>query len=150
MGKVSNPANLTRSLRKALGGITQAELAARLLVSRNYISQIEASLKTPSKRLLAQMEAMLTEATGNTDKVSTQFRIEEGPGTYRVSSPPPMRINPGREPPAAEATEQLCHDHLDEYLRRGRTEPGWVGYTYNLLRRKLSLEELDRLKQQPP
>jgi transcriptional regulator with XRE-family HTH domain len=63
VGKVSTASQTSRALRKALGGITQAELAARLLISRNYVSQLEAGLKEPSDRLLLQMELMLTKAT---------------------------------------------------------------------------------------
>jgi transcriptional regulator with XRE-family HTH domain len=71
MGKVSKDADLSRALRKALGGVTQAELATKLLVSRNYISQIEASLKEPSKRLRLQMEELLKESAPRPDKVSS-------------------------------------------------------------------------------
>lgn len=63
MEKKSTPAELSRALRRAMGGITQSELATKLLLSRNYISHIEAGIKLPSIRILAQMEAMLTEAT---------------------------------------------------------------------------------------
>lgn len=63
MEKVSKPADLSRLLRQSLGNITQGELAARLLLSRNYISQIEAGLKSPSERVLAQMHSLLTQSS---------------------------------------------------------------------------------------
>lgn len=70
MDKVSRAADLSRELRKALGGITQAELAAKLLLSRNYISQIEAALKTPSQRVLSQMTQLLAESASDAEEVS--------------------------------------------------------------------------------
>lgn len=82
MGKVSSHRDLSRALRKALGGITQAELAAKLLVSRNYISQIEAELKTPSPRLVAQMQAMLTGSATHGDRVSRVGEPEPGHGFH--------------------------------------------------------------------
>jgi transcriptional regulator with XRE-family HTH domain len=89
--KVSNSADLSRTLRKALGGKTQAELAAILLVSRNYISQIEAKLKNPSPRLESEMRRLLTEV----EKVSTprerpkDYVQEEGAGFRK-----PLPSNP--------------------------------------------------------
>jgi len=59
--KVSNDADLSRSVRERLH-FTQAELAAHVLVSRNYISQIEAGLKIPSKRLRVVFKDLLAES----------------------------------------------------------------------------------------
>lgn len=88
MDKVSKFSALSRELRQAFGGITQAKLAALLLVSRNYISQIEAGLKTPSARLAAQMEVMLTEAA-NVDKVNIPLAAHEDPVPF--SAAPQLR-----------------------------------------------------------
>jgi transcriptional regulator with XRE-family HTH domain len=77
MEKKSNPAELSRALRSALGGLTQLELATKLLLSRNYISHIEAGLKSPSARVLAQMESLLSLA--NSESVR-----KEHPPSYAV------------------------------------------------------------------
>jgi transcriptional regulator with XRE-family HTH domain len=63
---------------------------------------------------------------------------------------PPMRITPGHEPPVSAPTEELCQEHLAEYLRRGRPIPGWIGHTYLELRDKFPLDKPERLKQEPP
>lgn len=86
MEKKSKPAELSRALRAALGGLTQSELATRLLLSRNYISHIEAGLKLPSVRILAQMEAMLTEATSKGGpREHTSQVVEESQAPYLPS-----------------------------------------------------------------
>lgn len=73
--KVSNDADLSRSVRERHGW-TQAVLAAKLIVSRNYVSQIEAGLKTPSKRLRLAMEELLT-----------KHAAKAGQDAYFVSEP---------------------------------------------------------------
>ena len=89
IGKVSTAAALSRETRRALGGLTQKAFAAHLLVSRNYISQIEAGLKTPSPRLQAQMKQMLTKSAP-TDPVSTPPLRE-----LAVEEPPPPQQHSG-------------------------------------------------------
>lgn len=87
----------------------------------------------------------------NKDRSELTIAEERDASTlYGKSHILPMRITPGHEPPAIEATEQLCHEHLDEYLRRGRPIPGWIGSVYIELLEKLPLEKPERLKQDLP
>jgi len=60
--KVSTEAQITQAARKRLG-LTQEEFARRLMVSRNYISQIESGKKKPALRLLRQIEALTKSTT---------------------------------------------------------------------------------------
>jgi transcriptional regulator with XRE-family HTH domain len=76
--------------------------------------------------------------------------VLEEPALFEVSHGNPMRITPGHEPPSARPTEQTCHDHLAEYLRRGRMISGWIALTYIELREKFPLERPERLKQESP
>lgn len=121
MRKVSNPADLSRELRTALGNLTQAELAAKLLVSRNYISQIEAGLKKPSKRLLAQMEELLTESAKrqprNTDEVSSE---PEATSPHIVQETP---VGQG----SAEMVRSI-RDHVDTLIWGSKGDPGRLGW----------------------
>jgi transcriptional regulator with XRE-family HTH domain len=55
---VSKPADYVRSIREALG-ISQEELARRVMVSRNYVSLIESGHKTPSPRLMSAIKALI-------------------------------------------------------------------------------------------
>lgn len=141
MGKVSTPADLSKSLRKALGGITQAELATKLLLSRNYISQIEASLKSPSDRVLAQMENMLTQATST---VSKKPRVEMPPQwTVEEHGPQPMvasRLSPTPGAPSTRADcEALFADLLDAAERSGN--PNAFPVIHDRLKKKFPLAE---------
>jgi transcriptional regulator with XRE-family HTH domain len=118
---VSTASELSKSLRQALGGLTQAELAARLLVSRNYISQIEADLKEPSKRLRAQMEALLTESAKQpADKVSSQ--IEE-------NSQAPYG--------SADALRAEVRRHFEERLAEANDDPVRLGWLLQQMREYL-------------
>ena len=152
MPKVSTAAELSRQTRQALGGITQAKFAAILLVSRNYVSQIEAGLKKPSDRLEAQMHKLLTNA-GDADKVSTP-NVLESAGNYRVSGSGaavpsttmhtrlPTMLDP-RFQPRAEPTPEMCTEYFEEYLRRAASEAGGVGYVWIKLQKQFPLEEFE-------
>ena len=102
MEKKSTPAELSRAIRSALG-LTQSELATRLLLSRNYISHIEAGLKSPSVRILVQMEAMLSEATsrGGPSEHSNAGAVEEPQAPYLPSGAG------GLSDPALAITEEI-------------------------------------------
>jgi transcriptional regulator with XRE-family HTH domain len=161
MGKVSSHADLSRALRKALGGITQAQLAAKLLVSRNYVSQIEAQLKTPSPRLVAQMQAMLT---ASAPLVSTAAQIafaadeddEFGPDQRRHlktgGSPAPGGGQPrgSHEPVASRIpiekrmpTRSDCEDLLNLVLDAAQAEgsPENIPVIYHRLKKQFPLDE---------
>jgi transcriptional regulator with XRE-family HTH domain len=163
MGKVSTHAELSRALRKALGGITQAELAVKLLVSRNYISQIEADLKTPSPRLVAQMQHMLTAsappvstaaqhafAADEEDEFGPDQRrhlksggnrgggVEEPRATYETVA---SRIPQQRTP----STRQDCEDYLRQLLDRAEAseDPNAWPVILHRLRKQFPLAEWD-------
>ncbi|MFT7578382.1 MAG: DNA-binding XRE family transcriptional regulator [Myxococcota bacterium] len=52
-------------------GLTQAELAEKLGVSRGYVSQIEASLRTPSACLVLALETLVRDSTPSPEHVGT-------------------------------------------------------------------------------
>jgi transcriptional regulator with XRE-family HTH domain len=139
MGKVSTDAELSRSLRRALGNITQAALAAKLLVSRNYISQIEAELKKPSERLRAQMDRLLIEsANGDTHSVSTPEEPQvgdEGQAAYG----------------SAEMIEREVRAAFEELLFAAKKDPKRFGWIAEQMKEHLAipknwrtLEEINR------
>lgn len=74
------PSETCRSTREALG-LTQQELADRLLVSRAYLAQVETGTKIPSARLLAQITALVP---SKSDEVNTVQ--EAGPPEYGTAA----------------------------------------------------------------
>lgn len=145
MGKVSIYPDLSRALRRALGGITQAGLAAKLLVSRNYISQIEAGLKIPSPRLVAQMERMLTEST---TQVSKTAALKSGGRAGAVEEAKvasyggvASRIPQKRQP----STRQDCEDYFRQLMDRAdlSDNPNAFPVIHDRLRKHFPLDEWD-------
>ncbi|ACB76683.1 helix-turn-helix transcriptional regulator [Opitutus terrae] len=136
VGKVSKSADLSKSLRKALGGKTQAELAAALLVSRNYISQIEAGLKTPSPRLELQMRRMLTEATSR--HADLGGKVEEPAAEYHTDT-----TEAHTAPTAAQ-----CLRYMVDYLAAAQSIPGMLGSIWVELHRRFPIDEIEQLKRQ--
>lgn len=131
--KVSTSADLSRELRRALRGITQAELAAQLLVSRNYISQIEAGLKEPSKRLRLQMEELLTESAER-NKVSSDAgapRVEESPSGYGDSHSEESHGSPA-------AIEREIRRDLDALISAAMGDPQRLHWIAEQMKRHLA------------
>lgn len=154
MEKKNIAAGQFREIRATLG-LTQFQLATLLSLSRNYIAKIETGKKEPSVRVLQALHAL--KLTGVEKENIAIYQKMGGREDLRGGEPmasfrgsrPPMRITPGHEAPAAEPTEQLCQEHLAEYLRRGRPIRGWVGHTYLELRDKFPLDRPERLKGEP-
>ena len=61
VSKVNNSSARFREIRDELD-LTQQELAERLLLSRNYIAQIEMGVREPSVRVVGAAEALLAKA----------------------------------------------------------------------------------------
>lgn len=110
MEKESTAAELSRRLRKHLGGLTQHELAERLQVSRNYISHIEAGLKIPSARLCSQMTLLLNSTVS---KASNVEAVQEEQSAYGAD-------------PAAEIRAQL--ERLLVLAANDRAKLGWISH----------------------
>ena len=161
VNKVSNAADLSRALRRALGDKTQGELAAVLLVSRNYISQIEAGLKTPSERLEAEMRRLLTEST-EAPKVSMAEETVEGITTqknlyaagetsrhgmgvshHKGVSKERMTIEPRFSVPARDPNEEDCRRYFEEFLSLAKNHPGGIAWTWRELKKNFPLDEFD-------
>ncbi|MBK8477469.1 MAG: helix-turn-helix transcriptional regulator [Opitutaceae bacterium] len=126
MEKLSNPAELSRALRRALGGLTQSELATKLLLSRNYISHIEAGLKLPSARVLAQMHGMLPKATSqNVQKEHEEPAVGEPRGRYA----PLREVTPeeSQEGEAAELSDQI-RTQVERSIAATKGDVGRLGW----------------------
>lgn len=67
--------DISKKIREQKGW-SQAELAERLHLSRNYVALIETGAKTPSVRLLVQLEQLLT-AVENENKIQQEPLVEE-------------------------------------------------------------------------
>ena len=129
MEKKSTPAELSRALRRAMGGITQSELATKLLLSRNYISHIEAGIKLPSIRILAQMEAMLTEATSpGAQKQHLPLGPEQPLGDVEEPPAPYLPSGAGGLSDSALAITEQIQAKVFSVVRAANGDPSRLGW----------------------
>ena len=104
----NNSAAHFKAARKALG-LTQQELADRLLLSQNYVAQIEMGRKHPSGRVLTTLETL-------TKAIDSGATPERGP----VHEEQAAYGTPG-------TLETEARRHLDSVIAAAKGEPARLG-----------------------
>lgn len=143
-----------REVRRALG-LTQQELADKLLLSRNYIAKIESGVQEPAARVLRDLESLRVDS-GNLSSTSPEAKADYRKSGSLGDSPmgkagersPPMMLDP-RFQPRAEPTPKMCLEYFQEFLARAEHEPGGVGFTWRLLHKHFPLDEFEPKSKAP-
>lgn len=141
---MSKTADHVRHIREALG-ISQEELARRVMVSRNYVSLIESGHKTPSPRLMRAIKELLIPHTApaGAHKVTV---------TGESAAPPPLAVREeevgayGR-PADRAACEAYFRARCDEAEASG--DPNAFPYIAKTLERALPPGEFAQAPQRP-
>ena len=159
-------ADRVRILRRKLD-MTQAEFAGELLISRDYLSQIENG-REPSKRIVRSID-LLERTTENpwpdslredrapykvTSKDPSGVTVREegdrqsGDETRESSSPMISKTEnsdtPFTEEPelrGKEPTIDQCEEYFHRFLREARNAPGGLGWTFNELKEHFPLHK---------
>ena len=106
-GKAGALFRATRDLLRC----TQRELGQHLLLSQNYIAQIECGAKQPSPRILRDLEALRARL------------LPKGVSGVAVGGPIPAPTRIG------------CHAALDRVLDEYEPQPGGLGYVAVMLQK---------------
>jgi transcriptional regulator with XRE-family HTH domain len=124
--------------------MTQEDFAARLMISRNYVSLLEGGKKTASKPLERRMLELASSAKSPVSTVNESSahyfprNKAAAVGNDRDSS---VKLNPAFAPPAPNPTEQDCLNHLAAYLAEARHVPGLVAHTLIELKKQFKIQE---------
>lgn len=143
MSNINKVSDRFREIRTLLD-LTQQGLADRLLLSRNYITQIETGTRTPSPRVLSAAEALLTKA--HTANVDTGHHLISGrPPDSRVDEPSARyetvasRIPLDRRMPTRADCEDLLQQVLDAAEAEGSPEN--IPVIYHRLKKQFPPDE---------
>jgi transcriptional regulator with XRE-family HTH domain len=146
-----------REVREMLGGITQAQLASRLLISRNYVGKIEAGIQEPSARIIADLERLRMSVEERMSSIYQQSAAaptavgeELSSASSRKAADPAtpimqrVQLNPQFAPPPEQPTAQHCQAYLAEYLQRAKQVPGGIAHTFVELQEHFPLSRWQR------
>ena len=124
-------ADRVKKLRLA-ADMTQAEFAERLMISRDYLSQIEGG-REPSSRLAMQIDLIerlgldaIGVRTDAADKVGTVGMLKEDGPTYGQTTRP--------------ATRADCEALFKQFMAAAEKDPNGIPHAYMLIRQYLRPE----------
>lgn len=123
--KINFPERIERLWKNS--GLTQQELADRLLIDRSYLNRLMKGKKQPSDRLWHQITLL--------------EKLGVPQGHYFQEEATHMIVNETSEP-----TRDNCEEHLRRYLDRAETIAGGVGHAWVQLQLHFSITDLERLK----
>lgn len=136
--------------------MTQEDFAARLMISRNYVSLLEGGKKTPSPKLEFQMR-QLAKGAAALPSEDSEHTVNEPPANFGVRNNPPLsgkdasdpslKLNTAFRPTPGEPTAEDCLSYFARYLSDVRLVPGGVGHTWIQLQRTFPLDEAKRLRE---
>lgn len=140
-----------REVRKQLG-ITQQQLAERLLLTRNYVAKIESGAQEPAARVVRDLESLRvdyenTQSTSGvlnehaSHYVHSRSRGPRGQPETPIGNSP--MVDPRHAPRPAPPTKEECMAYLAEFLSRAEHEPGGLGYAWRQLQKYLPLDEFE-------
>lgn len=134
MEKINKTADRFRKVRADLG-ITQQQMADRLMLSRNFIAKIESGLAEPSARTLSSLESLLNYSTRPPAQAAGEMTIalneDQAPYGARTAAKVP--------------TEDQLLAYFKTSIQAAREVPGGYGYVWGIMKMHLNPEQIKRL-----